>query len=73
MIKCPVQEIAWTVLLEEGVGSCIKQLQKFFLHSMAGKSVLPNSQSGFLQRHSCVNMIFVTRQLVEKIREHKVA
>ena len=32
--------------------------------------ILPESQCGFRKGRGCVDMIFVTRQLVEKTREH---
>ena len=34
------------------------------------ENVLLDSQCGFRRGHSCVDMIFVARQLVEKAREH---
>ena len=34
------------------------------------RRVLPESQSGFRKGRGCIYMIFVTRQLVEKAREH---
>ena len=37
---------------------------------IVAESVLPDSQCGFRQGRSCVDMIFVARQLVEKAREH---
>ena len=37
---------------------------------LIAECVLPHSQCGFRQGRSCVNMIFVARQLVEKAREH---
>ena len=34
------------------------------------ENFLPESQSGFRKGHGCADMIFVARQLVEKVREH---
>jgi hypothetical protein len=35
-------------------------------------NVLPESQGGFRRGRGCVDMIFVARQLIEKVREHDV-
>ena len=35
------------------------------------EKVLPESQCGFTKGRECVDIIFVARQLVEKIREHE--
>ena len=51
------------------VGKIIARIMKERLEVIAGK-VLPESQCGFRKEQGCVDMIFVARQLAEKVREH---
>ena len=37
---------------------------------MTTENILPESQNGFRKGSGCAGMIFVARQLVEKVREH---
>jgi len=47
-------------MLEGGIGVALNNCRSF------------SYSDRFQQRYSCVNMIFVAKQLVEKVREHKV-
>ena len=38
---------------------------------MIAEKLLPDWQCGFRRERSCVDMIFVARQLMEKTREHE--
>ena len=46
------------------VGLCKTILQKL------AEKVLPESQYGFRNRHNCTDMVFMVRQLAEKVIEH---
>ena len=41
--------------------SCLQKL---------AEKVLPESQCGFRKGHGCTNMIFIVKQLAEKVIEH---
>ena len=55
-------------LLDVAGKVCARILQERLL--VIAKKVLPELQCGFRQGTGCINMIFFTRQLVEKCREH---
>ena len=57
------------ISLLDVVGKILARIVKERLEGIA-ESVLPESQSGFRKGRSCVDMIFIARQLVEKTREH---
>ena len=51
------------------VGKVLGRIVQGRLQVIAEK-ILPESQSGFRKGRGCADMIFVARQLVEKVREH---
>ena len=57
------------ISLLDVVGKIMARIMKERLDQIADR-VLPESQSGFRKARGCVDMIFVTRQLVEKAQEH---
>ena len=57
------------ISLLDVVGKIMARIVKERLDQIADR-VLPESQSGFRKARGCVDMIFVTTQLVEKAREH---
>ena len=57
------------ISLLDFVGKLLGRILQERLQIVA-ESVLPDSQCGFWQGRSCIDMIFVARQLVEKAREH---
>ena len=59
------ESVCWTLLV-----SCLIELFRKDYSLYFADSVLSDSQCGFRQEHSYVDMIFVVRQLVEKAREY---
>ena len=57
------------ISLLDVVGKVMTRIVKERLEQITYR-ILPESQCGFRKGHGCVDMIFVTRQLVEKTREH---
>ena len=57
------------ISLLDVVGKVLSRIIQGRLQVIAEK-ILPESQSGFRKGRGCEDMIFVARQLVEKVREH---
>ena len=57
------------ISLLDVVGKVLGRIVQERLQVIA-ENILPESQSGFRKERGCADMIFVTRQLVEKAREH---
>ena len=57
------------ISLLDVVGKVLGRIVQGRLQVVAEK-ILPESQSGFRKGRGCADMIFVARQLVEKVREH---
>ena len=57
------------ICLLDVIGKVFARIVKERLQVIAER-ILPDSQCGFRKKHGCVDMIFVARQLIEKVREH---
>ena len=57
------------ISLLDVVGKVLGRIVQGRLQVIAEK-ILPESESGFRKGRGCADMIFVARQLVEKVREH---
>ena len=53
------------------VGKLLGRIVQDFLQKLA-KKVLPESQCGFKKGYSCIDIIFMVRQLAEKATEHNI-
>ena len=57
------------ICLLDVIGKVFARIVKERLQVIAER-ILPDSQCGFRKKRGCVDMIFVARQLIEKVREH---
>ena len=60
------------ISLLDVVGKVMARILKKRLEVVADQ-IIPESQCGFRKGHGCIDMIFVARQLIEKVREHNEA
>ena len=60
------------ISLLDVVGKVMARILKERLEVVADR-ILPESQCGFRKGRGCIDMIFVARQLIEKVREHSEA
>ena len=58
------------IALLDVVGKVLARLVQNHLHEVA-EEILPESQCGFRQSRGCIDMIFVVRQCIEKLYEHR--